>query len=317
MVALPRIVFMGTPDLAAVVLSRLVAGGVGEVVGVVVQPDRPVGRHLELTPPPVKVEALKHGLPVLQPLKAREPEFLEKLRGWAPDVIVVAAYGQILPQALLDIPRHGCLNVHTSLLPRWRGAAPIQWAIAEGDTESGVCLMRMEAGLDTGPVVATLRTPISDQDTGRTLHDRLAVLGGQVVVDNLAAYLAGGLKPVPQPVEGVTYARKITREDGRLDWAMPARVLWRRLRAFDPWPGAFCFLPASVAGGARKLLKVHSVAVVDEVSGMPGTVVPGGRDELMVACGQGALRLLEVQVEGGRRIPASAFRAGHAVERFE
>jgi methionyl-tRNA formyltransferase len=317
MVALPRIVFMGTPDLAAVVLSRLVAGGVGEVVGVVVQPDRPVGRHLELTPPPVKVEALKHGLPVLQPLKAREPEFLEKLRGWAPDVIVVAAYGQILPQALLDIPRYGCLNVHTSLLPRWRGAAPIQWAIAEGDTESGVCLMRMEAGLDTGPVVATLRTPISDQDTGRTLHDRLAVLGGQVVVDNLAAYLAGGLKPVPQPAEGVTYARKITREDGRLDWAMPARVLWRRLRAFDPWPGAFCFLPAGVAGGARKLLKVHSVAVVDEVSGMPGTVVPGGRDELMVACGQGALRLLEVQVEGGRRIPASAFRAGHSVDRFE
>lgn len=196
-------------------------------------------------------------------------------------------------------------------------AAPIQWAIAEGDAESGVCLMRMEAGLDTGPVVATLRTPISDQDTGKTLHDRLAVLGGQVVVDNLAAYLAGELKAVPQPVEGVTYARKITREDGRLDWALPARVLWRRLRAFDPWPGAFCFLPAAVAGGARKLLKVHSVAVVDGVSGAAGTVIPGGRDELVVACGQGALRLLEVQVEGGRRIPASAFRAGHSVEQFE
>lgn len=317
MAALPRIVFMGTPDLAAVVLSRLVASRIGEVVAAAVQPDRPVGRHLELTPPPVKVEALRHGIPVLQPIKAREPEFIDRLRTFAPDVIVVAAYGQILPQALLDIPRHGCLNVHTSLLPRWRGAAPIQWAIAEGDAESGVCLMRMESGLDTGPVVATLRTPISDQDTGKTLHDRLAVLGGQVVVDNLAAYLAGDLKPVAQPTEGVTYARKITREDGRLDWALPARVLWRRLRAFDPWPGAFCFLPAGAAGGARKLLKVHSVAVVDDASGAPGTVVAGGRDELMVACGEGGLRLLEVQVEGGRRIPASAFRAGHSVERFE
>lgn len=313
----PRIVFMGTPDLAATVLSRLVAGRVGEVVGVVVQPDRPVGRHLELTPPPVKVEALKHGFPVLQPLKARDPEFLEKLRGWAPDVVLVAAYGQILPQSLLDVPPHGCLNVHTSLLPRWRGAAPIQWAIADGDAESGVCLMRMEAGLDTGPVVAKLRTPISDQDTGRTLHDRLAILGGQVVVENLGRYLSGELKPEPQPVEGVTYARKITRDDGRLDWTMPARVLWRRLRAFDPWPGAFCFLPAGTGGGTRKLLKVHSVALVDDASGTPGSVLAAGRDELVVACGVGGLRLTEVQLEGGRRIPASAFLAGHSVERFE
>jgi methionyl-tRNA formyltransferase len=311
-----RIVFMGTPDLARVVLSRIVASGVGEVVGVVAQPDRPVGRHLELTPPPVKVEALLHGLPVLQPAKAREPQFLDQLRAWQPDVIVVAAYGQILPQALLDIPRHGCLNVHTSLLPRWRGAAPIQWAIAEGDAESGVCLMRMEAGLDTGPVMATLRTPIADADTGRTLHDRLAELGGRIVVESLPAYVRGELIPVIQPTEGVTYARKISREDGRLDWALPARVLWRRLRAFDPWPGGFCFVPAS-GTAARKLLKVHVVQPVDGAGGEPGTVISAGKDGLLVACGEGALRLVEVQVEGSRRVSAAAFLAGHAVTRLE
>lgn len=311
-----RIVFMGTPDLARVVLARIVASAIGEIVGVVAQPDRPVGRHLELTPPPVKVEALLHGLPVLQPLKARDPHFLEQLRAWQPDVIVVAAYGQILPQTLLDIPRHGCLNVHTSLLPRWRGAAPIQWAIAEGDAESGVCLMRMEAGLDTGPVVATLRTPIADADTGRTLHDRLAELGGRIVVESLPAYVRGELVPMPQPSEGVTYARKIAREDGRIEWSLPARVLWRRLRAFDPWPGGFCFVPASETAG-RKLLKVHAAQPVDDAHGQPGTVVSVAKDGLVVACGEGALRLEEVQVEGGRRVSAGAFLAGHVVTRLE
>ncbi len=312
----PRIVFMGTPDLAQVILSRLLDSGVGQVVGVVAQPDRPVGRHLELTPPPVKAEALRRGLPVLQPLKARDPGFVEQLRQWAPDVVVVAAYGQILPQALLGVPRLGCLNIHTSLLPRWRGAAPIQWAIAEGDAESGVCLMRMEASLDTGPVLATVRTPITDSDTGRTLHDRLAELGGRLLVDTLPAYLEGKVAPVVQPTEGVTYARKISREDGRIDWKRPARELWRRQRAFDPWPGAFCFLPGP-AEGTRRLLKVHSMEPLDGMSGVPGTVLGGAQEGLVVACGEGALRLLEVQVEGGRRVGAAAFRAGHPLERVE
>jgi methionyl-tRNA formyltransferase len=316
MSTLPRIVFMGTPDLAQVILARLVDSGVGQVVGVVAQPDRPVGRHLELTPPPVKVEALRRGLPVMQPLKARDPAFIAQLREWSPDVVVVAAYGQILPQALLDVPVHGCLNVHTSLLPRWRGAAPIQWAIADGDVESGVCLMRMEASLDTGPVLATVRTPIGDSDTGRTLHDRLAELGGRLVVESLLPYLEGRIGAVPQPTEGVTYARKISREDGRIDWNRPARELWRRQRAFDPWPGAFCFIPGS-AEGSRRLLKIHAMEPLDGVSGSPGTLLTGVQEGLVVACGEGALRLLEVQVEGGRRVGAAAFRAGHPLERLE
>lgn len=316
MSTLPRIVFMGTPDLAQVILARLVDSGVGQVVGVVAQPDRPVGRHLELTPPPVKAEALRRGLPVLQPLKAREPGFVEQLRAWAPDVVVVAAYGQILPQALLDVPRLGCLNLHTSLLPRWRGAAPIQWAIAEGDAESGVCLMRMEASLDTGPVLTTVRTPITDSDTGRTLHDRLAALGGQLLVESLPGYVGGRIHPVAQSKEGVTYARKISREDGRIDWVRPARELWRRQRAFDPWPGAFCFIPGPTEG-ARRLLKVHAMEPLEGVSDKPGMVLGGMPDGLVVACGEGALRLQEVQVEGGRRVSAAAFRAGHPLERLE
>lgn len=311
-----RIVFMGTPDLARVVLAQLADSGVGTVVGVVAQPDRPVGRHLELTAPPVKVEALARGIPVLQPLKSRDPAFLEALRAWQPGLIVVAAFGQILPQVLLDMPRHGCLNVHTSLLPRWRGAAPIQWAIASGDAETGVCLMRMEAGLDTGPVVATVRTPIHDTDTGRTLHDRLALLGARLVVEAVPAYVRGELPAVPQPAEGVVYARKILREDGRLDWNRPATELWRRSRAFDPFPGAFCHLPA-VGTAPRRLLKVHRMEVVPGVVGEPGVVVSSGRESLVVACGNDGLRLLEVQVEGGRRMGVGPFLVGTTVVRLE
>lgn len=309
-----RIVFMGTPDLARTVLSHLANAGpaVGQVVGVFAQPDKPVGRNLHLTPPPVKVEAEARGIPVFQPARARDPQALEQLRAWNPDVAVVAAYGQILPQSLLDVPRHGCINVHTSLLPRWRGAAPIQWALAEGDPETGVSLMRMEAGLDTGPVFATVRTPVLDEDTGASLHDRLALLGSRLLVETLPAYLDGSRPCIPQAAEGVTYARKISREDGRLDWSLPARTLWRRIRAFTPWPGAFCRIPLDAAPeGPTRLLKVHLVEPDDSIQGTPGSVVASGREGIRVACGIGGLILREVQPEGGRRMPAGAFVAGH------
>ena len=307
-----RLVFMGTPDLARTVLAALEDDARFQLVAVVAQPNRPKGRDLQLQPPPVKVEALARGLPVLQPEKTREPAFLDQLRSLSPDLIVVAAYGQILPQALLDIPRHGCLNVHTSLLPRWRGAAPIQWAIAAGDAETGVTVMRMEAGLDTGPIVSLARTPITDADTGQTLHDRLAELGGKLLLETIPAYVAGGLVPRTQPAEGVTYARKITKEDGRLDWTQPARALWNRLRAFTPWPGAFCLMPAEPK---PKLLKVHAAQPV-VATGEPGTVLAADKTGLVVACGDGALRLTEVQPEGGKRMTAEQFLAGHKIGRL-
>jgi len=320
-----RLVFMGTPELARTVLVALGEDLRFEVVAVVAQPDKPTGRGLHLTPPPAKVEALARGLPVLQPLKARDPAFLAQLRAFAPDLIVVAAYGQILPQTLLDIPRHGCVNVHTSILPRWRGAAPIQWAIAEGDLETGVTIMRMEAGLDTGPMIAVTRTPIGDNDTSVTLHDRLAQLGAKLLLKTLPPYVAGELVPQPQPAEGVTYARKITKDDGRLDWSLPAPRLWQRLRAFTPWPGVFCQLPAEPR---PKLLKIHqAVPWPDEPSAAsspakalalrPGDVLAPDHSKILVVCGTGVLQLLEVQLEGGRRMNAVEFLAGHSLTRLE
>jgi methionyl-tRNA formyltransferase len=304
---------MGTPDLARVVLAALCDCPSVEVRAVVSQPDKPVGRKLELTPPPTKMEALARGLPVLQPLKARDPAFVEQLRATAPELIVVAAYGQILPQALLDVPRFGCLNVHTSLLPRWRGAAPIQWAIAEGDAETGICIMRMEAGLDTGPIISVARTRIADEDNGQILHDRLAAMGAKLLLETIPGYIAGTLIPQVQPAEGVTYARKISKEDGRLVWSNDARVLWNRLRAFTPWPGAFCQLPAEPQ---PLLMKIHKAGVVEGVKGSPGQVIPADGQVLLVACGKDALRLEEVQVEGGRRMSASQFLAGRKPESF-
>jgi methionyl-tRNA formyltransferase len=308
----PRLVFMGTADLAATVLRRLVADPRWQVILAVSQPDRPKGRDLALQPTPVKQAALESGIPVDQPAKARDPGFLERLRSLAPDLIVVAAYGQLLPQSLLDIPRHGCLNVHTSLLPAYRGAAPIQWALADGLAETGVTLMRMDAGLDTGPIVATAITPIRDDDNGQTLHDRLADLGGDLLVASLPEYLAGRLIPRPQPSEGVSLARKITKEDGRVVWDRPAVDLWRRIRAFTPWPGAFCH---AEGGGRTRLVKIHA-AVPCEGSGRPGERIDAGKGRLVVACGTGALELRLLQPEGGRRMDAAAFLAGHPLERF-
>ena len=303
-----QLIFMGTADLAAEVLRALCRQPDWQILAVVSQPDKPRGRDLQTAPTPVKIVALEQQLPVLQPARARDAHFIEQLRALAPDLIAVAAYGQILPQALLDIPRHGCLNVHTSLLPRHRGAAPIQWAIMEGDAVTGVTIMKMDAGLDTGAMLATVTTAIAEDDNAQTLHDRLALLGAELLVQTIPEHVAGRIIPQPQPAEGVTYARKISKEDGALDWSQPARSLWNRLRAFTPWPGAFTFLP----GEARPMLvKIWRAEVDSAHSGPPGEVLVADRQGVVVACGEHSLRVHELQREGGRRLGAQEFLSGH------
>jgi methionyl-tRNA formyltransferase len=307
-----RIIFMGTAELSCASLETL--AGNFTVAAVVTQPDKPKGRDLKLTPSPVKMLAEKLNLPVLQPAKARDEKFTSELRELRPDLIVVVAYGQILPQAILDVPPNGCLNVHTSLLPKYRGAAPIQWAIANGDAETGVTIMKMDAGLDTGPILSVRRTPILPADDSRILHDRLAQLGAELLVETIPGYVAGKILPQPQPTDGSTYAAKIKKEDGQVDWNLPAEQIWNRLRAFTPWPGAFTFLrSAGPETGAPKpqLLKIWKAEVVVEKAGVPGEILSADRTGIVVACGQNALRILELQREGGKRLAAEQFLAGH------
>lgn len=297
----PRIVFMGTPEFA--VASLAACFDIGDVVAVVTQPDKPKGRGQALAISPVKALALERGVPVLQPAKLRTPPFSEELRQYAPDVCVVTAYGKILPKDLLALPPKGCVNVHASLLPRFRGAAPIQWSIAYGDAETGVSLMVMDEGLDTGPVLAMRRLPIAPDDTSATLHEKLSKLGGEILRQDLPKYLRGELQPVPQPSEGMVLAPIINKEDGHLDFTKPAVELERRVRAFTPWPGAFTGF-----GGGR--LKVHR-AKVGTGRGAPGTVLAASTDGLEVACGEGSLVMLDVQPEGKRVMKASEFLSGH------
>jgi len=295
-----RIVFAGTPAFA--VPSLRVAHARGEVVAVYTQPDRPAGRGRGLQASPVKLEALQRGIPVLQPETLRRKSSQQALRDLAPDLVIVVAYGLILPQAVLDIPQYGCWNVHASLLPRWRGAAPIQRAIEAGDAETGVCLMQMEAGLDTGPVLLSAATPIGDSETGGQLHDRLAELGASVLGDGLGL-LRAGIRPAPwtQPGEGIAYAHKLDKAEAQLDWTQPAAVLARKVRAFNPWPVA-------EGGVAGERLRIHGAIAVEEAHGaQPGTLLRAGREGLDVACGQGVLRLRVIQREGGRAITAADF----------
>ncbi|HYE32499.1 MAG TPA: methionyl-tRNA formyltransferase [Methylomirabilota bacterium] len=306
-----NIVFFGTAPLAAVSLEALLKAPFAKVSAVVTQPDKPQGRDLKLAPSAVKVKALEAGLLVLQPIKARASDFVDRLRELAPDLVVVAAYGQILPQSILDVPRFGCLNVHASLLPRHRGAAPIQWAIAEGDPVTGVTIMKMDAGLDTGDMLTKVETPITPQDNGATLHDRLATLGADLLVQTIPGYVRGKILPQPQPATGATYARKVKKEDGFLDWRKPAIQLWNELRAFTPWPGAFTFEPSSKAR-----LKIHSAEVAPTATGLPGQIVLDG-GEFRVVCGKDSLRLLEVQREGGKRMTARDYLAGKRVQNGE
>lgn len=305
---------MGTAEMACASLAALAGRSDFAVAAVVTQPDRPKGRDLKLAPSPVKALALERGLTVLQPERARNPEFVDSLRQLQPDLIVVAAYGQILPPAILDLPRFGCVNVHTSLLPKYRGAAPIQWAILDDEPETGVTLMKMDAGLDTGDILMQATTPIAPEDNAQTLHDRLAAMGAELLAKTIPDYVAGRIVPHPQPAEGSSYARKITKEDGRLDWTQPARTLWNRIRAFTPWPGAFTH---HTSGGRELLLKVWGAEVLTTERGEPGEILRADKGGITVACGTGALRVLTLQREGGRRLPAREFLAGHPLQAGE
>ena len=330
---------MGTAELSCASLESLARDGQFSVAAVVTQPDKPRGRDLKLQPSPVKMLAEKLHLPVLQPAKARDEQFISELRGLEPDLIVVVAYGQLLPPAILDLPRHGCLNVHTSLLPKFRGAAPIQWAIATGESETGVTIMKMDAGLDTGPIVSQRRTPILPADDSATLHDRLAQLGAELLAQTIPGFVAGKIRSGPQPAEGASLAPKIRKEDGRIDWNQPAVMIWNRLRAFTPWPGAFTFfsgtgiLPVKdrleACPTKPQLLKIWKAEVAETDSGgdsalrcpdaaarrpYPGEILSADKTGIVIACGQNALRILELQREGGRRMGAAEFLAGHALK---
>jgi methionyl-tRNA formyltransferase len=294
---------MGTPEFACPSLAALLARR-DPVVGVVCQPDRPRGRGLAVVAPEVKRVALEHGLPVLQPDRLRTPEARESIAALAPDLVVVAAYGKILPRALLDLPPHGCINVHASLLPRHRGAAPIQWAILTGDAESGVTIMAMNEEMDAGDILLTRTTPIRDDDTAGTLGERLAQLGAVAIGEAIDGLRAGRVHPTPQPATGITFAPRIEREQGRIDWQRPAVELDRLVRAFAPTPSAFTTL-------GDRALKVHRAAPERGPTAPPGTVVDAGAGGIAVATGDGVLRLLEVQLEGRRRLDAAAFLAGH------
>jgi methionyl-tRNA formyltransferase len=293
-----RIVFAGTPDFA--VSSLRAAASRNEVVAVYTQPDRPAGRGRGLQASKVKLDAIQRGIPVLQPESLKSQLSRDALRALKPDLLVVVAYGLILPQKILDIPTHGCWNVHASLLPRWRGAAPIQRAIEAGDTETGVCLMQMAKGLDTGPVLLSQRIAIGAQETGGQLHDRLAELGAQTLADGLGL-LRAGMRPVPQPQPaiGVTYAHKLDKAEARLDWSQPADVLARKVRAFNPWPMAEATL-------ADERVRIHeAVALPLAHAVMPGSLLLANREGIDIACGDGALRIRVLQREGGKPITAA------------
>ena len=294
-----RIVFMGTPDFAVPCLQRLLEDG-HEVPAVFTQPDKPVGRHAVLTPPPVKQLALSHGIPVYQPTKMRDGTAAALLRELAPDCLVVVAYGRILPQEILDVPPRGCVNIHGSLLPRYRGAAPIQWSVIRGETVTGVTSMFMDAGMDTGDIIDTLTTPIGENETAGELFERLAPLGARLLSTTLAAIADGTVTRRPQNDAEATMAPMLEKAMGRLDLTRPARELHNQVRGMNPWPGAFC-----TAGG--KTLKIHETRVAAG-SGAPGTLLCA--DPVTVACGEGGLQLVTVQPEGKPRMAAEAWLRG-------
>lgn len=304
-----KIIFMGTAELSSASLARLAQEPQFQIIAVATQPDKPKGRHLKEQAPPVKVLAQKLNLPVLQPLKARDEHFISELRAMKPDLIVAVAYGHILPPAILDVPRFGCLNVHTSLLPKYRGAAPIQWAIANGDTETGVTIMKMDAGMDTGGILAQKRTPISPPDDAVALYYRLAQLGAELLAVTIPGYISGDILPQPQP-EGASQAPKIKKEDGQIDWNLPAQTILNRLRAFLPWPGAFTFVKME---SGPSLLKVWKADVVEK-SGTAGDILAADENGIVIACGKDALRILELQREGGKRMGVKDYLAGHPLK---
>ncbi len=295
-----KIVFMGTPDFAVPALQRLIAAH--EVIGVVTQPDRPAGRSRQVQMSPVKQAALEAGIPVFQPEKIRRPDAVEALKQWSPDAYVVAAFGQILPQAVLDIPPHGSINIHASLLPRWRGAAPIQAAIRAGDSETGITIMKMDAGLDTGPMLSQRAITIAPDETGATLHDKLAVLGGDLLIETLPGILSGDILPQPQDDAQATLAPRIGKEEGHIDWTQPAALIERTVRAFTPWPGTTTFWN-------QQGLKILSGRVI------PGSAAPGKVVSVngTAAIGTGAALFApeRVQLQGRGAVPLADFLRGY------
>jgi len=312
-----RVIFAGTPEFARVALERLLAAGF-TVPLVLTQPDRPAGRGMKLQASPVKQCAQAHGIPVAQPrslrLDGKYPEDAtaarDALLAAQADVMVVAAYGLILPQWVLDLPPRGCLNIHASLLPRWRGAAPIHRAIEAGDAETGVTIMQMDAGLDTGAMLLTERLPIAPTDTTATLHDKLADLGGRLIVEALEMAACGGLQAVPQPLDGVTYAHKIEKHEAAIDWSLPAAVIGQRIRAFDPFPGA----STECAGETIKVWNYEIDSCSRFSDKRCGQILLANDEGVTVACGEGALRLTTLQRAGGKRLAAADFLRGFALE---
>lgn len=299
----PRIVFMGSPEFALPTLRALV--GCYPVVGVVTQPDRPAGRGRKLTPPPVKLLAQALGLPVIQPRRLREPEAMEQLRAWAPELIAVAAFGQILRPEVLDLPRHGCVNVHASLLPRWRGAAPVQAALLHGDQQTGVTIMRMDPGIDTGPILSQRAVPIEPEETAGELSERLAQVGANLLIETLPAYLSGELQPTSQDDRLATYAPMLGKAAGWLDFTQPAEALARQVRAFNPWPGAFTHWQ----GAALKVHRARAVEATVDPETEPGqAVVTLGQPAILT--GRGLLVLDQVQPAGKKPMPGKDFLQG-------
>ena len=302
-----KILFMGTPDFAVPSLQALIEAG-HEIVGVFTQPDKPKNRGMKLQPPPVKVVALDHDIPVFQPTKLRDGTALETIQGLAPDLIVVAAYGRILPQEILDYPRLGCINVHSSLLPKYRGSAPIHWAILNGDAESGVTIMNVVLELDAGDIISQAVTPIDPDETVENLHDRLADMGAKLLVDTVVAIENGTATRTPQQADLVTHAPMLSRALSPMDFTRPARELHNQVRGLIPWPAAVTEL-----NGTR--CKIFSTSVLAETTGKaPGTVIAADKKGLKIACGGGTvLQINELQADGGKRLKAADYLRGHPI----
>lgn len=305
-----KIIYMGTPDFAVLPLRALVESGY-EVAAVITQPDKPKGRGKTMMPTPVKEEALKHDIPVYQPLKVRDPEFMETLEKIRPDIMIVAAFGQIIPKAILDLPEFGCINIHASLLPKYRGAAPIQQAVIDGEKESGVTIMRMGTGLDTGDMISKVTVPLASDETGGSLFDKLALAGAELLIETLPSIFDGTAVYEKQPEESPTpYAAMITKRMGLLDFTKSAEELERLVRGMNPWPSAYTYLN----GKTLKVWKSEAVRS-DNKDAAPGTVVAADRSGIHVACSEGTLILKEVQLEGKKRMDTDAFLRGYKIEK--
>lgn len=306
-----RVVFMGTPDFAVGTLEALIAEG-HEIRAVVTQPDKPKGRGKTLMPTPVKEVALKHEIPVLQPVKVREPEFVEQLRTMEPDVIVVAAFGQIISRDLLELPKYGCINVHASLLPAYRGAAPIQWAVINGDRESGVTIMRMNEGLDTGDMIDKVVVPLAEDETGGSLFEKLSHAGARLCVKVLEDLEAGRAVCTQQPEESTTaYAAMITKKMGEICWQRPAEEIEQLIRGLNPWPSAYTYLDNK----SLKLWKATVEKAEEETeNAVPGQVIRADKNGLCICTGDGILNVLELQLEGKKRMETAAFLRGYSIE---